>query len=96
MAAPSLRPEPPPPPQPAMTTFNLSQPQNERKASAQASSYWSVSESNDFPHLLRSFGSDWTAIAAHMGSKTAVMVSFVPFVPTSHNDGRAHVGRNIF
>lgn len=72
MAAPSLRPEPPP--QPAMTTFNLAQPQQERKAPTQASSYWSVSESNDFPHLLRAFGSDWTAIAAHMGSKTAVMV----------------------
>lgn len=76
MAAPSLRPEPPPPPppQPAMATFNLSQAQPERKAPTQASSYWSVSESNDFPHLLRAFGSDWTAIAAHMGSKTAVMV----------------------
>lgn len=73
MAAPSLRPEPPP--QPAITTFNLAQPQPERKAPTQASSYWSVSESNDFPHLLRSFGSDWTGIAAHMGSKTAVMVS---------------------
>ncbi|KAF4983130.1 hypothetical protein FZEAL_1397 [Fusarium zealandicum] len=72
MAAPSLRPEPPP--QPAMTTINLAQPQPERKAPTQASSYWSVSESNDFPHLLRSFGSDWTGIAAHMGSKTAVMV----------------------
>ncbi|GAB0136553.1 hypothetical protein EsDP_00004851 [Epichloe bromicola] len=79
MAAPSLRPEPPPPPPPAMTTFNLQplqplQTQGERKAPTQASSYWSVSESNDFPLLLRSFGSDWTAIAAHMGSKTAVMV----------------------
>lgn len=78
MAPPSLRPEPPPPPppQPAMTTFNLgqTQPQPERKAPTQASSYWSVSESNDFPLLLKAFGSDWTAIAAHMGSKTAVMV----------------------
>lgn len=80
MAAPSLRPEPPPPlppPKPAMTTFNLAQPQQDRKAPTQASSYWSVSESNDFPQLLRSFGSDWTAIAAHMGSKTAVMASSV-------------------
>lgn len=81
-AAPSLRPEPPPPPPPALTTFNLQplqplQTQGERKAPTQASSYWSVSESNDFPLLLRSFGSDWTAIAAHMGSKTAVMVSTV-------------------
>ena len=75
MVAPSLRPEPPPPPpQPAMSTFNLAQPQQDRKAPTQASSYWSVSESNDFPHLLRAFGSDWNAIAAHMGSKTAVMV----------------------
>jgi hypothetical protein len=72
MAAPSLRPDPPP--QPAMATFNLTHQSSERKAPTQASSYWSVSESNDFPLLLRSFGSDWTAIAAHMGSKTAVMV----------------------
>lgn len=76
-APPSLRPEPPAaPPQPAMTTFNLAQAaQPERKAQAQASSYWSVSESTDFPLLLAAFGSDWTAIASHMGSKTAVMVS---------------------
>ncbi|KAJ6439670.1 might be a transmembrane protein [Purpureocillium lavendulum] len=75
MAAPSLRPEPPPPPpQPSMTSFHLAQPQSERKTTTQASSYWSVSEANDFPHLLRAFGSDWTSIASHMGSKTAVMV----------------------
>lgn len=72
MAPPSLRPEPTAPNQVSMPTFNLGQ---DRKAPTQASSYWSVSESNDFPHLLRAFGSDWTAIAAHMGSKTAVMVS---------------------
>ncbi|KAM0564514.1 hypothetical protein ACHAPJ_000728 [Fusarium lateritium] len=72
MAAPSLRPDPPP--QPAMATFNLAHQPSERKAPTQASSYWSVSESNDFPQLLRSFGNDWTGIAAHMGSKTAVMV----------------------
>jgi len=58
-----------------MTSFHLAQPQSERKTTTQASSYWSVSEANDFPHLLRAFGSDWTSIAAHMGSKTAVMVS---------------------
>lgn len=40
----------------------------------QASSYWSVSEINDFPLLLRSFGSDWQKIAAHMQTKTPVMV----------------------
>ena len=73
MAAPSLRPEPPPPPQSTVSTFNLSQ-DRDRKGPTAASSYWSVSESNDFPGLLRAFGSDWTAIANHMGSKTAVMV----------------------
>lgn len=81
MAPPSLRPEPPQqPPQPAMTTFNLASQQiplqNERKVQQQTSSYWSVSESNDFPQLLRAFGSDWLAIATHMGSKTAIMVCF--------------------
>ena len=74
MTAPPLRPEPPPPQPPMTTSFSLTQPQQERKAPSQASSYWSVSESNDFPHLLRSFGSDWNAIAAHMGSKTSIMV----------------------
>ncbi|KAI0544719.1 hypothetical protein F4679DRAFT_600396 [Xylaria curta] len=38
------------------------------------SSYWSISEAADFPNLLRSYGSDWIAIAAHMRTKTAVMV----------------------
>ncbi|KAL7795169.1 hypothetical protein V8C37DRAFT_45852 [Trichoderma ceciliae] len=74
MAAPSLRPEPPPPPPSSITTFNLTQPNPERKTLSQASSYWSVSEANDFPHLLRAFGTDWSAIAKHMGSKTTVMV----------------------
>ncbi|KAG6090015.1 hypothetical protein E4U30_008247, partial [Claviceps sp. LM220 group G6] len=72
MAAPSLHSEPPPPHHPALTLFNLQLP-GDRKAPTQASSYWSVSEANDFPLLLRAYGSDWTAIAAHMGSKTAVM-----------------------
>ncbi|KAF7547238.1 hypothetical protein G7Z17_g7877 [Cylindrodendrum hubeiense] len=35
---------------------------------------WTVAEYNDFPHLLRAFGSDWPAIAAHMRSKTPEMV----------------------
>ncbi|KAI3320342.1 hypothetical protein HD806DRAFT_507302 [Xylariaceae sp. AK1471] len=38
------------------------------------SSYWSVPESQAFPELLRSYGSDWAAIATHMRTKTAVMV----------------------
>ncbi len=71
MAPPSLRPEPPPP-QATVTIFE-SGPERAR-ANPQASSYWSVSEINDFPALLRSFGTDWQAIAAHMQTKTAVMV----------------------
>jgi hypothetical protein len=48
---------------------------SERIQSAQqARSYWSDSESRDFPDLLRSFGTDWIAIANHMQTKTAVMV----------------------
>ncbi|KZL79948.1 myb-like dna-binding domain-containing protein [Colletotrichum incanum] len=59
MAPPSLRPEPPPPPaQPTIATFDIAQPQPERRAQS----------------LLKSFGTDWAAIAGHMGSKTAVMV----------------------
>ena len=87
MAPPSLRPEPPAPPQPAMSTFNLASGPQERKAPTQASSYWSVSESNDFPQLLRAFGTDWNAIAAHMGTKTAVMVSTrLPRIAYIHQD----------
>ena len=40
-----------------------------------ASSYWSVAEMTNFPELLRSFGTDWQAIAQHMTTKTATMVS---------------------
>jgi len=88
MAPPSLRPEPPPPPV-SVPTFDISQPSgsgHERtRSSAQASSYWSVSESTDFPLLLRHFGTDWGAIAGHMQTKTAVMVSlFNHFRQFSH------------
>ncbi|KAK1983519.1 hypothetical protein LZ30DRAFT_714191 [Colletotrichum cereale] len=38
------------------------------------SSYWSVAEADNFPSLLKSFGTNWAAIARHMGSKTPVMV----------------------
>jgi hypothetical protein len=78
----SLRPEPPPLPQPPTTTipsFELGQqtgPPERIRTPQQASSYWSVSESNDFPGLLRAFGTDWGSIAAHMQTKTAVMVCF--------------------
>ncbi|KXJ86677.1 hypothetical protein Micbo1qcDRAFT_198153 [Microdochium bolleyi] len=74
--APPLRPEPPlQQQQPPVTTLDLSQgASGDRKPMVQASSYWSVPEANDFPHLVRSFGTDWVAIAGHMKTKTAVMV----------------------
>ncbi|KAL2024316.1 hypothetical protein VTK56DRAFT_8798 [Thermocarpiscus australiensis] len=75
MAPPSLRPEPPPPPA-SVPTFDISQsaaPERNR-AQQQASSFWRVSETTDFPALLRSFGTDWNAIADHMKTKTATMV----------------------
>lgn len=40
-----------------------------------ASSYWSVVEQQDFTKYLRHFGTDFEAIANHMGSKTETMVS---------------------
>ncbi|KAK4455133.1 hypothetical protein QBC34DRAFT_288712 [Podospora aff. communis PSN243] len=71
----SLRPEPPQP-LPSVPTFDIgpSVGPERIRTPQQASSYWSVSESTDFPALLKSFGSDWSAIAAHMQTKTAVMV----------------------
>lgn len=77
-AAPPLRPDvPAPSPQSSVSTFEIGQPSGSERGRAQggASSYWSVSEANDFPALLKSFGTDWGAIAAHMQTKTAVMVS---------------------
>lgn len=75
MAPPSLRPEPPPPPA-TVPTFEIAQPAGlERiRTPQQASSYWSVSETTDFPGLLRAFGTDWVKIAHHMQTKTATMV----------------------
>lgn len=74
MAPPPLRPEPPQPG--VISPFEVNQRSSaDRKAGgSQASSYWSVSEATDFPHLLSSFGSDWSKLAAHMGTKTPVMV----------------------
>lgn len=73
MAPPPLRPEPPPPPAVAVLDIGQSAPPD-RKSGGQPSSYWSVPEAGEFPLLLKSFGSDWAAIASHMRTKTAVMV----------------------
>ncbi|KAJ9143325.1 Myb-like DNA-binding protein [Pleurostoma richardsiae] len=76
MAPPSLRPDPPPPPPSTIAAFDLGQHSGSDRVRTpqQASSYWSVSETTDFPNLLASFGSDWNAIANHMQTKTHVMV----------------------
>ncbi|KAB5583610.1 hypothetical protein GE09DRAFT_305693 [Coniochaeta sp. 2T2.1] len=74
MAPPSLRPEPPPPPPSHVATFEIGHGPDRIRTPQQASSYWSVSETTDFPGLLRAFGTDWSAIATHMQTKTAVMV----------------------
>lgn len=39
-----------------------------------ASSYWSVPEQQDFTKFIAYFGTDFAAIAAHMGTKTTTMV----------------------
>lgn len=38
------------------------------------SSYWSITESNQFPQLLSEYGSNWTIIAEKLTSKTSTMV----------------------
>ena len=73
MAPPPLRPDPPPQPPVAVLDISQATPPD-RKSGGQPSSYWSVPEAAEFPSLLKSFGSDWAAIAAHMRTKTAVMV----------------------
>ncbi|KAH8677772.1 hypothetical protein BX600DRAFT_136927 [Xylariales sp. PMI_506] len=73
MGPPPLRPEPPQPI--VMAPFDINQPLlMDRKSGNQPSSYWSVPEATEFPNLLKSFGSDWAAIAGHMRTKTAIMV----------------------
>lgn len=52
-------------------------PSGRARGSTNASSYWSVAESENFPGYLKAFGSDWSAIASYMETKTPVMVSVV-------------------
>ena len=47
---------------------------------AGASSYWSLPEVTDFPKNIAHFGTDWEAIANHMGTKTQTMVQENVFV----------------
>lgn len=90
MAPPALRPEPVPPLHTNVATFELGpmsgvagpstvEPERSGRANPAAggaSSYWSVTEQSEFPDLLRSFGSNWSAISQHMTTKTPTMVSF--------------------
>lgn len=46
----------------------------------QQSIYWSVRETKEFPELLRRFGTDWAAIAAHMKTKSPLMVKLLIFL----------------
>ncbi|KAL9068243.1 MAG: hypothetical protein Q9157_006572 [Trypethelium eluteriae] len=48
--------------------------QNATQQRTGPSSYWSVPEVQDFPKNVAHFGTDWTAIANHMGTKTQTMV----------------------
>lgn len=88
MAPPSLRPEPIPPLPSNVATFEFGahngittpapEPDTGGRATPAtgASSYWSVNEQNAFPDLLRSFGTNWQKISAHMTTKTPTMVCF--------------------
>lgn len=40
----------------------------------QNSSYWSITDVNEFPYLLSTYGSKWSSIADHFPTKTATMV----------------------
>lgn len=60
---------------------------------APTSSYWSVSEAESFPALLKHFGTDWHGIAKWMASKTHIMVYTTVFsdwmnVPADSNKSR--------
>lgn len=74
MAPPPLRPEPPQQPTVAVLDIGQPTPPDRKSGGQQPSSYWSVPEAAEFPSLLKSFGTDWSAIATHMRTKTAVMV----------------------
>ncbi|KAF2658992.1 hypothetical protein K491DRAFT_224554 [Lophiostoma macrostomum CBS 122681] len=54
---------------------NIERPRSHTNSSRPGpSSYWSVTEQNDFKRYVAHFGTDWAAIANHMGTKTQTMV----------------------
>lgn len=58
-----------------MAEHERSRPPTQPLQKASASSYWSVPEQTDFLKYIAHFGTDFAAIAAHMGTKTQTMVS---------------------
>jgi serine/arginine repetitive matrix protein 2 len=52
----------------------LDRPKTQAGARPGPSSYWSVSELGDFDKNVAHFGTDWVAIANHMGTKTHTMI----------------------
>jgi serine/arginine repetitive matrix protein 2 len=57
-----------------MSMNMLDRPKNQASARPGPSSYWSVSELQDFDKNVAHFGTDWLAIANHMGTKTHTMI----------------------
>ena len=52
----------------------MDRPKTQAGARPGPSSYWSVSELGDFDKNVAHFGTDWLAIANHMGTKTHTMI----------------------
>lgn len=52
----------------------MDRPKTQAGARPGPSSYWSVSELQDFDKNVAHFGTDWIAIANHMGTKTHTMI----------------------
>ncbi|KAI4944575.1 hypothetical protein J4E91_008578 [Alternaria rosae] len=52
----------------------IDRPKTQAGARPGPSSYWSVSELQDFDKNVAHFGTDWIAIANHMGTKTHTMI----------------------
>lgn len=81
--------QPPPPPAPleeaniiqsdhsihhGLGTGIIERPRSNTNTRLGPSSYWSVTEQTDFQRNVAHFGTDWAAIAHHMGTKTQTMV----------------------
>ncbi|KAF1850953.1 uncharacterized protein K460DRAFT_373058 [Cucurbitaria berberidis CBS 394.84] len=59
---------------PGLPPSMMERPKTQASARPGPSSYWSVSELQDFDKNVAHFGTDWLAIANHMGTKTHTMI----------------------